>query len=103
ESAASGDSNLTSTRRLLRTGDTVRSLRNRSIVLDCVFVSSTSGESIGLARLNHPPTNAAGALTTCLAVSESFAGGLNSGWFHSFSASIVRRARARLCSILYCV
>ena len=42
DSAASGPSNLTSTSRLLRIGDTVRLRRNRSIAADCTSVSAAS-------------------------------------------------------------
>ena len=59
----------------------------------------------GGAALNHPDSRAdrrqddrADRHTVVVA---SF--GLNCGWFHSCSASIVRRASARLCRILYCV
>ena len=102
DSAGSGDSNLTSTSRLLRIGATVRLPRNRSIVLDWVFVSSAPGAAGGGAALNQPATRATGAPTIVPTVSASRFG-LNCGLSQSFAASIVLRARARLCRILYCV
>ena len=102
DSAALGDSNFTSTSRLFRIGETVRSLRNRSMTRDCCFVSSPPGTCAGAAVLNHDETKAAGAATIFPTVRFSSLG-FRSGCSHSLSPSIVRRASARLWRILYCV
>src|SRR2546425_4503333 len=94
DSTASGDSNFTSTSRLLRIGETVRLLRKRSIVRDWVFVSSGNGGSARLVDSNHPETSAAGIAIILLAVRASFCLGLSQGCSQSFSASRVRRASA---------
>src|SRR2546423_1700215 len=99
-SVGSGDSKLRSTSRLLRIGETVTWLRNRSIALDCALVSSGDGGSTRLADDRVSEGNADVNTPRSPDASEVPA---NCGCCQSCAASRVRRAKARLWRIRYCV